>query len=126
MIGNINSYLTTANETDCALMSVNELAEYLGIGKNRAYELLNTGTIKGFRIGSIWKVSRAAVDKFICEKSGLLWRMNQLFVLSLDLCFRDGKIFLYNYHKGGCRTMDEDNTILVIYDDETGKKNNDK
>jgi hypothetical protein len=41
----------------------------LGIGRNRACELLKTGTIKGFGIGSIWKISKTAVDKFIYEKS---------------------------------------------------------
>ena len=71
MTGNINPYLTTDSAVECALMNVNELAEYLVIGKNRAYELLNTGAIKGFRIGSIWKISKTAVDKFIYEKSGL-------------------------------------------------------
>lgn len=53
-------------------MTVNELAEYLGIGKNRAYELLNTGAIKGFRIGSIWKISKVVVEQFIYEQSGLI------------------------------------------------------
>lgn len=61
MTDNINPYWTTDNENECALMNVNELAEYLGIGKNRAYELLNSGAVKGFRIGSIWKVSKIAV-----------------------------------------------------------------
>ena len=34
------------------IMSVAEVAEYLSVGKNRIYELLNNGTIKGFRMGS--------------------------------------------------------------------------
>ena len=33
------------------LLTVPELAEYLGVGKNRAYSLLREGAIKGFRIG---------------------------------------------------------------------------
>ena len=52
-------------------MTASELADYLGVGKNRAYELLNSGEIKGFRIGSIWKVTKTAVDQYIYEKSGL-------------------------------------------------------
>ena len=62
--------LTTDTEIESPLMTVGELAEYLGIGRNRAYELLNTRAIKGFRIGSIWNVSKIAVDQFIYEKSG--------------------------------------------------------
>ena len=62
--------LTTDTEIESPLMTVGELPEYLGIGRNRAYELLNTRAIKGFRIGSIWKVSKIAVDQFIYEKSG--------------------------------------------------------
>ena len=53
------------------LMTVLELAEYLGIGKNAAYELLRTQTIQGFRIGKTWKVSKVAVDLYIKKNSGL-------------------------------------------------------
>lgn len=53
------------------LMTVPELAEYLGIGKNRAYELLRKNIIKGFRIGTVWKVSKDAVELYIREKSGM-------------------------------------------------------
>ena len=65
-------FLTTNNtEDDQTLMSVMELAEYLNVGKNHAYNLLRQGEIKGFRIGNIWKVSKEAVNKYIREKSGL-------------------------------------------------------
>lgn len=66
-------YFISNNESDeYSLMTVQELAEYLGIGRNRAYELLNTKTIKGFRIGNTWKVSKLAVQKYIYEQSGLV------------------------------------------------------
>lgn len=54
------------------LMTVLELAEYLGIGKNAAYELLRTQAIQGFRIGKTWKVSKEAVDLYIKKKSNLI------------------------------------------------------
>lgn len=41
--GKENSILT--------VLSVSEVAEYLGVGKNRVYELLNDGSLKGFRMG---------------------------------------------------------------------------
>lgn len=58
-------------EQESALMTVTELAEYLGIGKNRAYDLLRSESIKGFRIGCTWKVSKAAVLQYIRKKSGM-------------------------------------------------------
>lgn len=53
------------------LMTVFELAEYLGIGRNTAYELLRNQTIQGFRIGRTWKVSKEAVDMYIKKNSRL-------------------------------------------------------
>lgn len=67
-------YRLSSYDTDgtSMLMTVSELAEYLGIGRNTAYRLLREGDIKGFRIGSVWKVSQEAVDMYIREKSGLV------------------------------------------------------
>lgn len=65
-------YLMPVNTDDAQeLMTVPELAEYLGIGKNRAYYLLRNNIIKGFRIGSTWKVSKEAVIQYIRKSSGL-------------------------------------------------------
>lgn len=53
------------------LLSVEELCEILAIGKNAAYEILNTGEIKAFRTGRIWKIPKLAVEEYILTKSGL-------------------------------------------------------
>lgn len=53
-------------------MTPPELAAYLGIGRNLAYQLLNEGIIKGFKIGNQWKVSKQAVDLYIGQKSNLV------------------------------------------------------
>ena len=53
------------------LFNITDLANYLGVGRNRAYELLKKQIIKGFRIGSTWKVSKAAVAHYISKNSGL-------------------------------------------------------
>lgn len=70
---NTNPFYLAQNMSneESALMTPPELAAYLGIGKNRAYDLLKQGTIKGFRIGSTWKVSREAVDQYIRKQSGM-------------------------------------------------------
>ena len=61
--GKENSILT--------VLSVSEVAEYLGVGKNRIYEVLNTGKLKGFRMGSTWKISRIALENDILNASEL-------------------------------------------------------
>ena len=53
------------------VLSVTEVAEYLSVGKNRIYELLNTGTLKGFRMGSTWRISRMALETYIMDSSKL-------------------------------------------------------
>ena len=67
------SYLIPAGKEDAILtiLTVSEVAEYLGVGKNRVYELLNTGNLKGFRMGSTWKVSRLALENYILNISQL-------------------------------------------------------
>ena len=61
--GKENSILT--------VLSVSEVAEYLGVGKNRVYELLNDGSLKGFRMGATWKISRMALEIYILNASQL-------------------------------------------------------
>lgn len=53
------------------LITVEELCELLSIGKNSAYGLLNSGEVKAFRIGRVWKISREAVWEYIKRKSRL-------------------------------------------------------
>lgn len=64
-----NETVTYNTDSLSTVLTVPELAEYLNIGKNRAYELLRTGEIKGFRIGSTWRVSQAAVEQYILKHS---------------------------------------------------------
>ena len=64
--------ITNGTSGEMEIMTVPELAEYLGIGRNRAYDLLRNGSIKSFRIGSSWKVSREAVDYYVRKESGLI------------------------------------------------------
>ena len=53
------------------VMDVYDVAEVLCIGKNRVYELLGNGSLKGFRIGRVWKIPRAAVQEYILAQSNL-------------------------------------------------------
>lgn len=48
------------------VLSVEDLCEILKIGRNRAYELLESGQIKGFRIGRPWKVAKISLIEYLC------------------------------------------------------------
>ena len=47
------------------VLTPKDLMDILGIGKNAAYELLNSGQLKGFRVGRSWRVSAEALEKFM-------------------------------------------------------------
>ena len=44
------------------VLSVEDIADPLAIGRNKAYALVNTGTIKAFKIGQHYRIPR---DEFI-------------------------------------------------------------
>lgn len=59
-------------EDNLTLLTTDEVAEMLMVGKNRVYELLNKEELKGMRIGkSIWRIPKEAVLQFIREQSRL-------------------------------------------------------
>ena len=53
------------------ILTVYDVAEALFIGKNRVYELLEEGQLKGFRIGTVWKIPKMALEEYVCEKCNL-------------------------------------------------------
>lgn len=53
------------------IMSILDIAESLSIGRNRVYELLRNGDLKGFRIGRNWKIPKKAVQNYILTQSKL-------------------------------------------------------
>ena len=53
------------------IWTTDEAMDYLLIGRNTLYDLLRTGKIKGFKIGSCWKIPKIAVDRYIAQESGL-------------------------------------------------------
>ena len=50
---------------DYDILTPEEAMDYLNIGKNAIYELLGSGVIKGFRIGTRWKIPKKALDDYI-------------------------------------------------------------
>lgn len=42
-----------------------DIMDILNIGKNTAYTLLNSGRLRGFRVGRSWRISAEALEEFI-------------------------------------------------------------
>ena len=53
------------------LITVEELAEALGVSKNSAYALLKNGSVKSFKIGTHYKIPSSAIDDYIKRMTGL-------------------------------------------------------
>ena len=54
----------TTNEIP-AILTVPQLAEFLNIGRNAAYDLVNSNQIKVIRIGKIIRIPRHAVLEYL-------------------------------------------------------------
>ncbi len=52
------------------LMSVDELADYLGLQKQTIYNWLHSGRITGIKIGKVWRFDRKYIDEWLkkCSK----------------------------------------------------------
>lgn len=53
------------------ILTVQEVAEILMIGKNQVYDLLQSEDIKAFRMGRVWKIPRQSVEEYILTQSRL-------------------------------------------------------
>ena len=71
-LSDVSPMLPVSNDEALTLLTVDDAAEMLMVGKNRIYELLNQGKIKGMRIGkSTWRIPKLSIYKFIKEQSSL-------------------------------------------------------
>lgn len=50
---------------DYDVLTAYEAMDYLGVGENTIYKLLNSGELCAFRIGKTWKIPRKEIDKYI-------------------------------------------------------------
>lgn len=53
------------------LLTVEEAAEALRIGKNALYELLGSGVLKGYRNGKVWRIPRKSLELYIVSQAKL-------------------------------------------------------
>lgn len=50
------------------LLTLDELCEVLQIGRNTAYQLLNSGFVPAFRIGRRWKIPKTSIEEVLKTK----------------------------------------------------------
>lgn len=66
-----NDFYHECFEDDCEeeqlpdVLTAAEVMDILKIGKNTMYRLLNTGAIKGFRMGRSWRISLDSLMEFV-------------------------------------------------------------
>lgn len=51
------------------ILSVEEACEALKVGYNAVYGLLNSGKLKAYKNGRVWKIPKQAVKEYIVEQS---------------------------------------------------------
>ena len=51
------------------ILTVEEACEALRVGYNAMYDFLNTGKLKAYKNGRVWRIPKVAVKKYILEKS---------------------------------------------------------
>lgn len=55
------------------VLTAEEACEALRIGYNALHELLNSGKLKGFRNGRVWRIPKQAIQEYILTS---LWSKN--------------------------------------------------
>lgn len=53
------------------ILSVEEACEALRVGYNAMYELLNSGKVKAYKNGRVWRIPKCAVQQYILEQANL-------------------------------------------------------
>ena len=51
------------------ILTVEEACEALRKGYNAMYDLLNSGKLKGFRNGRVWRIPKLAIKEYILESA---------------------------------------------------------
>ena len=51
------------------ILTVEEACEALRMGYNAMYDLLNSGKLKGFRNGRVWRIPKLAINEYILESA---------------------------------------------------------
>lgn len=49
------------------ILTVEEACEALRVGYNAIYALLNSGQLRGYKNGRVWRIPKASLQKYISE-----------------------------------------------------------
>ena len=53
------------------ILTVEEACQALRMGYNAMYELLNSGKLKAYRNGRVWRIPKEAVKEYILQSAGI-------------------------------------------------------
>lgn len=53
------------------ILSTEEACEALKVGMNSLYQLLQSGTLKGYRNGRVWRIPKESLIVYVLGQSGL-------------------------------------------------------
>ena len=53
------------------ILSVEEACEALKVGHNAIYELLNSGKLKAYKNGRVWRIPKESIKQYILQNAGL-------------------------------------------------------
>ncbi len=53
------------------IMTVKEVAEFLGVHPMTIYKYVRQGKIPGFKIGADWRFNKMSIEKWMVEKEGM-------------------------------------------------------
>ncbi len=56
------------NDADGEILTLDEVAAYLKVGKKTAYRLAQLGHIPGFKLGGSWRFRRTELDRWIAAQ----------------------------------------------------------
>ena len=68
IIKNLKKIRKEAFDMENEIMRFEEVMEFLNIGKNTLYTLLNSGEINAFKIGKVWKIPKKSVEEYVNRK----------------------------------------------------------
>ena len=56
------------NNLTAELMPFDEMCETLVVGRSTGYKLIQSGNLKAFRIGRVWKIPRISVEEYVQQR----------------------------------------------------------
>ena len=70
-----------------AILSVEEVMEILGVGKNAAYDLFRKNEISSFRLKNRWKIPKQSVIDYINENIPVACMLPGYLMFNTKLCY---------------------------------------